>query len=108
MIAALFFVVVVGVVFWSEVAVQGVVFEREVRASKADAVAVFDVANQEQGHIGDFLSSPLRQLGSVGVGWTRVVADPSPPQIRTCGFSCALGFSWTLDCERVLAGGVSR
>ena len=22
--------------------------------------------------------------------------------------SCALGFSWTLDCERVLAGGVSR
>ena len=68
MIAALFFVVVVGVVFWSEVAVQGVVFEREVRASKADAVAVFDVANQEQGHIGDFLSSPLRQLGSVGVG----------------------------------------
>ena len=21
---------------------------------------------------------------------------------------CALGFSWTLDCERVLAGGVSR
>ena len=23
-------------------------------------------------------------------------------------FSCALGFSWTLDCERVLAGGVSR
>ena len=24
------------------------------------------------------------------------------------GDSCALGFSWTLDCERVLAGGVSR
>ena len=24
------------------------------------------------------------------------------------GYSCALGFSWTLDCERVLAGGVSR
>ena len=24
------------------------------------------------------------------------------------GLSCALGFSWTLDCERVLAGGVSR
>ena len=24
------------------------------------------------------------------------------------GISCALGFSWTLDCERVLAGGVSR
>ena len=24
------------------------------------------------------------------------------------GWSCALGFSWTLDCERVLAGGVSR
>ena len=23
-------------------------------------------------------------------------------------WSCALGFSWTLDCERVLAGGVSR
>ena len=22
--------------------------------------------------------------------------------------SCALGFFWTLDCERVLAGGVSR
>ena len=22
--------------------------------------------------------------------------------------SCALEFSWTLDCERVLAGGVSR
>ena len=27
--------------------------------------------------------------------------------IRWSG-SCALGFSWTLDCERVLAGGVSR
>ena len=27
-----------------------------------------------------------------------------PPQ----GASCAPGFSWTLDCERVLAGGVSR
>ena len=25
-----------------------------------------------------------------------------------CQLSCALGFSWTLDCERVLAGGVSR
>ena len=24
------------------------------------------------------------------------------------GTSCALEFSWTLDCERVLAGGVSR
>ena len=24
------------------------------------------------------------------------------------GLSCALEFSWTLDCERVLAGGVSR
>ena len=23
-------------------------------------------------------------------------------------WSCALEFSWTLDCERVLAGGVSR
>ena len=23
-------------------------------------------------------------------------------------FSCALEFSWTLDCERVLAGGVLR
>ena len=28
--------------------------------------------------------------------------DPSSP------WSCALEFSWTLDCERVLAGGVSR
>ena len=27
---------------------------------------------------------------------------------RTAQLSCALGFSWTLDCERVLAGGVSR
>ena len=27
---------------------------------------------------------------------------------RGGGESCALGFSWTLDCERVLAGGVSR
>ena len=26
----------------------------------------------------------------------------------TAAWSCALGFSWTLDCERVLAGGVSR
>ena len=39
-----------------------------------------------------------------------------PPKVsvaNTVGFlkgksSCALGFSWTLDCERVLAGGVSR
>ena len=29
-------------------------------------------------------------------------ADKARPE------SCALGFSWTLDCERVLAGGVSR
>ena len=28
----------------------------------------------------------------------------APPRRR----SCALEFSWTLDCERVLAGGVSR
>ena len=32
--------------------------------------------------------------------------------LRSCQgplvLSCALGFSWTLDCERVLAGGVSR
>ena len=28
--------------------------------------------------------------------------------IRREFHSCALGFSWTLDCERVLAGGVSR
>ena len=27
---------------------------------------------------------------------------------RLADASCALGFSWTLDCERVLAGGVSR
>ena len=27
---------------------------------------------------------------------------------RTAPTSCALGFSWTLECERVLAGGVSR
>ena len=27
---------------------------------------------------------------------------------RSARASCALGFSWTLDCERVLAGGVSR
>ena len=41
--------------------------------------------------------------------------SPQPIQrTRECGAdggepqSCALGFSWTLDCERVLAGGVSR
>ena len=34
-----------------------------------------------------------------GGGFLAVIADP---------FSCAPGFSWTLDCERVLAGGVSR
>ena len=32
----------------------------------------------------------------------------SPKRRRTGPKSCALGFSWTLDCERVLAGGVSR
>ena len=35
-----------------------------------------------------------------------------PRKLRNFGHwlldSCALGFSWTLDCERVLAGGVSR
>ena len=30
------------------------------------------------------------------------------PPIILANDSCALGFSWTLDCERVLAGGVSR
>ena len=29
-------------------------------------------------------------------------------ELSTQANSCALGFSWTLDCERVLAGGVSR
>ena len=29
-------------------------------------------------------------------------------RLRWEQISCALGFSWTLDCERVLAGGVSR
>ena len=28
--------------------------------------------------------------------------------LRFFATSCALEFSWTLDCERVLAGGVSR
>ena len=38
-------------------------------------------------------------------------AVPACPQVvaREVALpSCALGFSWTLDCERVLAGGVSR
>ena len=32
----------------------------------------------------------------------------APRTVASGDDSCALGFSWTLDCERVLAGGVSR
>ena len=35
-------------------------------------------------------------------------ADAVPACPKVVARSCALGFSWTLDCERVLAGGVSR
>ena len=40
----------------------------------------------------------------------RVPAGPGSQAMATAipKASCALGFSWTLDCERVLAGGVSR
>ena len=39
-----------------------------------------------------------------------VFIDPPVGSWPTSGMqeSCALEFSWTLDCERVLAGGVSR
>ena len=36
------------------------------------------------------------------------VTHQMPGTSASCTPSCALGFSWTLDCERVLAGGVSR
>ncbi len=36
--------------------------------------------------------------GNVGATAARSIADKA----------CALEFSWTLDCERVLAGGVLR
>ena len=40
---------------------------------------------------------------------TRRLLAVHPPALRCLRpASCALGFSWTLDCERVLAGGVSR
>ena len=42
-----------------------------------------------------FIALATLVAGSVG----RIIVWPA---------SCALGFSWTLDCERVLAGGVSR
>ena len=44
-----------------------------------------------------------RKLGTFG---RRNVDTRLPGKERV--LSCALGFSWTLDCERVLAGGVSR
>ena len=39
--------------------------------------------------------------------WHAVIGDPNQAD-AICDRSCAPGFSWTLDCERVLAGGVSR
>ena len=47
---------------------------------------------------GESVSDIGRALGRFRKSVHRVVA----------AHSCALGFSWTLDCERVLAGGVSR
>ena len=38
----------------------------------------------------------------------KMLRVPSITTVTLCRLSCALGFSWTLDCERVLAGGVSR
>ena len=64
---------------------------------------------------------PGYQIGSVpqeALGWPTIPAVAYTGLITTryhLDFgptfyeqSCALGFSWTLDCERVLAGGVSR
>ena len=61
-------------------------------------------------------TTPRSEQSPAEVGTLSLALDLG--QIRwklafTTGFgqaprSCALGFSWTLDCERVLAGGVSR
>ena len=50
------------------------------------------------------LSDPT---GIVDSGTATITVEASPPSGLPT-ISCALGFSWTLDCERVLAGGVSR
>ena len=39
---------------------------------------------------------------------TSLVFGAAPAFHSVRGSSCAPGFSWTLDCERVLAGGVSK
>ena len=83
-------------------------------------------------HLRDLVGDVLRSLASrVGDKGLELISDISadvpdvlfgdPGQLRqvvvnlvgnaikfTERGSCALGFSWTLDCERVLAGGVSR
>ena len=53
--------------------------------------------------------------GTYWVGIAEVAVTPSTGVVQVRGFTLgidlgyiALGFSWTLDCEKVLAGGVSR
>ena len=55
-----------------------------------------------------YLASSAIRCRDVETGPNLGVLAVFPSTGATCRCSCALGFSWTLDCERVLAGGVSR
>ena len=56
---------------------------------------------------GSLLQLNLRPIDQLVGAPLRGTEGGAGPFVSPDG-SCALGFSWTLDCERVLAGGVSR
>ena len=61
--------------------------------------------SQGLGKLGYIIAIGAVLIVGAGVGVGLAVALDGGIDLE---WSCALGFSWTLDCERVLAGGVSR
>ena len=73
-----------------------------------DSYASSGSGGGEQSGGGVCNAPPGKGCNKAGVGQSNADIGWGMSLGRRGGSSCALGFSWTLDCERVLAGGVSR
>ena len=71
--------------------------------SKTGAELLFEIFSQRYEQTSTLVTSnlPFNE-------WTEIFGSERLTGALLDRLSCALGFSWTLDCERVLAGGVSR